>query len=87
MESNNSCINSPWAASCKHAANIERFICGAEARSEIFDYIELFYNPVRHHGNNNGLSPMKVENKYYEELAIARFLASFLLHYLLFAEV
>ncbi|MDX8380602.1 MAG: IS3 family transposase, partial [Ghiorsea sp.] len=39
-----------------------------EARSDIFDYIELFYNPVRHHGNNNGLSPMKFESKYYEEL-------------------
>ncbi|MBN4058207.1 IS3 family transposase, partial [Mariprofundus ferrooxydans] len=40
-----------------------------EARSDIFDYIELFYNPVRHHGNNNGLSPMRFESKYYEELS------------------
>ncbi|WP_195742877.1 IS3 family transposase [Shewanella woodyi] len=40
----------------------------AEARSEIFNYIEYFYNPVRHHGSNNGLSPMKFEKQYYENL-------------------
>ena len=28
------------------------------ARQDIFDYIEMFYNPVRRHGNNGGLSPM-----------------------------
>ena len=39
-----------------------------EARAEIFTYIEYFYNPVRHHGSNNGLSPMKFEKQYYENL-------------------
>jgi putative transposase len=29
-----------------------------EARSEIFNYIEFFYNPKRRHGNNKGLSPI-----------------------------
>jgi len=43
-----------------------------EARSDIFDYIALFYNPVRHHGNNNGLSPVKFESKYYAELQLSR---------------
>jgi len=40
----------------------------AEARAEIFDYIEFFYNPKRHHGNNNGLSPMRYEKQYFENL-------------------
>ncbi len=39
-----------------------------DARSEIFNYIEYFYNPERHHGTNSGLSPMKFEKQYYENL-------------------
>ena len=39
-----------------------------EARSDIFNYIELFYNPKRHHGNNGGLSPVEYEKQYYEKL-------------------
>jgi len=33
------------------------------ARQDIFDYIELFYNPVRKHGHNNMLSPMEFEKR------------------------
>ena len=40
-----------------------------EARSDIFDYIEIFYNPVRQHGYNNGLSPVKYEQQYFERSA------------------
>ena len=40
----------------------------SEARSDIFNYIELFYNPKRHHGNNGGLSPVEYEKQYYEKL-------------------
>jgi len=39
-----------------------------DARSEVFNYIEFFYNPTRRHGNNNGISPVEFENKYYEKL-------------------
>lgn len=38
-----------------------------DARSEIFNYIEYFYNPVRRHGSNNGLSPMQFEKQYFEK--------------------
>lgn len=38
-----------------------------EARADIFDYIELFYNPTRRHGHNNKLSPMKFEMNYFSE--------------------
>jgi len=40
----------------------------SEARAEIFDYIEFFYNPKRHHGNNGGLSPLNDEKLYFEKL-------------------
>ena len=35
-----------------------------EARADIFDYIEMFYNPVRRHGHNNGLSPVQFEKQF-----------------------
>ena len=31
----------------------------AQARSDVFDYIELFYNPRRRHGFANQLSPLE----------------------------
>lgn len=41
----------------------------AKAREDIFDYIELFYNPVRRHSYNNGLSPVVFEKQYQARLA------------------
>jgi putative transposase len=35
-----------------------------EARSDVFDYIEMFYNPRRRHGSNGGLSPIEFERRY-----------------------
>lgn len=35
-----------------------------EARRDIFDYIEMFYNPIRRHGNNGNLSPVEFEKNY-----------------------
>ena len=35
-----------------------------DARADVFDYIEMFYNPTRRHGNNDMLSPVNFENKY-----------------------
>lgn len=40
----------------------------AEARADIFNYIELHYNPKRRHGNNGGISPVAFEKQYYEKL-------------------
>lgn len=34
-----------------------------EARGDVFDYIELFYNTRRRHGYNNGLSPVEYEQR------------------------
>jgi putative transposase len=35
-----------------------------EARSDVFDYIELFYNPKRRHGANEGLAPVEYERRF-----------------------
>jgi len=40
-----------------------------EARRDIFDYIEMFYNPKRRHGYNHQLSPVNFEKQYFERLA------------------
>jgi len=39
------------------------------ARQDIFDYIEMFYNPVRKHGFNGNLSPVEFERRYEKELS------------------
>lgn len=40
-----------------------RYQTRAQARADIFDFIELFYNPVRRHAHLNGLSPLQFERK------------------------
>jgi putative transposase len=39
-----------------------------DARSDIFDYIEMFYNNKRKHGSNDLLSPVEYEKRYQEQL-------------------
>ena len=35
-----------------------------EARQDVFDYIEMFYNPIRRHGSAGDLSPVEYEKRY-----------------------
>jgi putative transposase len=46
---------------------IKRRICATrqEARADIFDYIEMFYNSVRRHGHNKGHSPVQFEQQFF----------------------
>lgn len=34
---------------------------------DVFNYIEMFYNPRWPHGSNNGLSPLEYERQYFDE--------------------
>ena len=36
----------------------------AEARQDVFDYIEMFYNPTRKHARNGMLSPVEFERQH-----------------------
>lgn len=49
---------------------IKKNIYGArkEARSDIFDYIEIFYNSKRRHGSGDQMSPTEYEKQYYQQL-------------------
>jgi putative transposase len=39
-----------------------------DARQDVFNYIELFYNPARRHGYAGGLSPVNYEKQHIERL-------------------
>jgi transposase InsO family protein len=40
----------------------------AEARQDVFDYIELFYNPRRRHSHLGRKSPMVYEQEYFQSM-------------------
>jgi putative transposase len=40
-----------------------------QARRDVFDYIEMFYNPKRRHSNNHRLSPVDFERQYFNKLS------------------
>ncbi|MBN26970.1 MAG: hypothetical protein CL578_18235 [Alteromonadaceae bacterium] len=39
-----------------------------QARTDIFNYIEMFYNVKLKHGSNNLLSPVNFEDQYRKQL-------------------
>lgn len=39
-----------------------------EARRDVFDYIEMFYNPKRRHSYAGGVSPVQFEQQYFNRL-------------------
>lgn len=54
------------AKSCSASLKTERirrkvYKTRHESRQDVFDYIELFYNPKRRHANNGMLSPAEFE--------------------------
>lgn len=42
------------------------YIDREEPRMDVFDYIEVFYNPKRRHGYNGHLSPVEFERRHLE---------------------
>lgn len=39
-----------------------------EAKAEIFNFIEMFYNPTKRHSHTGGVSPVQFEKAYFEKL-------------------
>ena len=39
-----------------------------DAKTEIFNFIEMFYNPKKRHSYTGGSSPAKFEEAYFSEL-------------------
>ena len=45
------------------------FLSVDDARTEVFEYIECYYNRVREHSSLGYKSPEQVENEYHSKLA------------------
>jgi len=43
------------------------FTSKEDAQTEIFEYIEMYYNPVRRHSSLNYRSPVNFEQVYYNK--------------------
>jgi putative transposase len=57
-----------WFASLKkEELNLHHFRTRAQARSTIFDYIEVFYNKLRRHSKIDNMSPANFERKWRME--------------------
>jgi len=41
------------------------FTSKEDAQTEIFEYIEMYYNPVRRHSSLNYISPINFEHLFY----------------------
>lgn len=47
----------------------QRFYSTREAaKSDVFDYIEMFYCPKRRHSTSDDLSPVEYERRYFQSL-------------------
>jgi putative transposase len=40
----------------------------SDAKTEIFNFIEMFYNPIKRHSHTGGISPVKFEEDYFSKL-------------------
>jgi len=44
------------------------YLTRQHARSDVFNYIEMFYNPIRRHNTADGLSPVQFEQRHSQRL-------------------
>ena len=68
MSRRGNCHDNAVAESFFHLLKRERirrrtYLTRDAARQDVFDYIEMFYNPTRKHTNNGMLSPVDYETK------------------------
>ena len=69
MSRRGNCYDNAVVESFFHLLKSERirrktYVTREAARQDVFDYIELFYNPKRKHGRNGMLSPIDYERQY-----------------------
>ena len=70
MSRRGNCYDNAVAESFFHLLKSERirrkiYATREEARQDVFDYIEMFYNSKRKHGRNGMLSPIDFERQQY----------------------
>ena len=68
MSKKGDCCDNAVMESFFHSLKVEqvndcRYLTREEAKADIFEYIEAYYNPIRRHSTLNYLSPRKFENR------------------------
>jgi putative transposase len=48
----------------KRVTKINKYATREEAKAEMFNFIETFYNPIKRHSHMGGLSPVQFEKAY-----------------------
>jgi len=64
----NAVAESFFATFKKRVIKKKIFVTREEAKQEIFNFIEMFYNPVKRHSHIGGVSPAKFEEGYFSRL-------------------
>jgi len=64
----NACAESFFALLKRERIRRKIYPTREAGKNDIFNYIEMFYNPVRRHGNNDDLSPADYEQNYFMKL-------------------
>jgi putative transposase len=59
----NAHVESFWSSLKYETVYHRRFATRAEARAALFEYLEVFYNPVRRHSSLGYLSPITFESQ------------------------
>ena len=64
----NAVAESFFATFKKRVTKRKIYVTRSEAKAEIFNFIEMFYNPIKRHTHTGGVSPAKFEEAYFLEL-------------------
>ena len=64
----NAVAESFFATIKKHIVRKKIYTTRNDAKAEIFNFLEMFYNPKKRHSHTGGISPAKFEEDYFSEL-------------------
>ena len=73
MSRRGNCHDNPVAESLfatfkKRVTQRKIYATRKDAKAEIFNFIEIFYNPVKRHSHSGGISPVQFEEDYFSRL-------------------
>jgi putative transposase len=63
----NAVAESFFATFKKRVTKCKTYSTREEAKAEIFNFIDMFYNPIIRHSHTAGVSPVKFEEAYFLE--------------------
>lgn len=64
----NAVAESFFATFKKRVTQRKIYTTRGDAKTEIFNFIEMFYNPVKRHSHTGGVSPVRFEQDYFSRL-------------------